>query len=308
MAERISEDPIAANGLRLMFALLPIVFVSGIRVAAMQASAIARWNVTRAIQPVSYFIAIVLLAAIGKLSVASVIAALLITLGLQALGSVLLDSHRSDRESRSDRRWSKGLLTYGLKNVAIGAPWLLNSRLDQLVLSLNVPMAELGNYVLAVSLSLLAAPFATAFGSLAFPRIAASEGLEARRRIGRAAVFGSLGTAAALLLPMAAAAPLLIPAAFGSGFAGAVVPLVILVPGTIAFVGNQVMADVLRGLDRPMTPALAEGIGVLITVALLILLVPTYGIRGAAVASVIAYLGVFSIESVALRGSWARAG
>jgi antigen flippase len=52
---------------------------------------------------------------------------------------------------------------------------------------------------------------------------------------------------------------------------------------------NQVTGDMLRGRNRPMVVARAEGLAAVFTVILLVILVPVVGVYGAAIASVVAY-------------------
>jgi O-antigen/teichoic acid export membrane protein len=85
--------------------------------------------------------------------------------------------------------------------------------------------------------------------------------------------------------------------AFGSAFDGAVEPMYILLPGML-FVGmGAVVTGNLRGIARPGISSIIAGATMLITISLDFLLIPHYGINGAAAASTIAYTfyGIASI-------------
>jgi O-antigen/teichoic acid export membrane protein len=153
----------------------------------------------------------------------------------------------------------------------------------------TVSSAALGNYAAAVSISQLAFPISTAFGSVAFPRIARAKSAVEAVRVQRTAILGAVASSLAVLLPLAIVAAWLIPTVFGSGYATAVTPFWLLVPGTAAYCVNYVIEDVLRGWGRPLGAAIAEGIGAALTLLLLPILVAIGGIKGAAVASSIAY-------------------
>jgi O-antigen/teichoic acid export membrane protein len=88
---------------------------------------------------------------------------------------------------------------------------------------------------------------------------------------------------------MSLVSPWLVPTVFGSGYESAVTTLWVLVPAAVVFIVNQVMEEILRGRGLPSVPAIAEGAGALVTIVLLLLLVPKFGIIGAAIASGIAY-------------------
>jgi O-antigen/teichoic acid export membrane protein len=95
-----------------------------------------------------------------------------------------------------------------------------------------------------------------------------------------------------LLAPLAAAlalaAPWLVPALFGSAFQPAVRVTQVLAGAALFLSLNAVLSDGFRGMSRPAVPALAEVASLGLAVALLWLLIPRYGIMGAAGASLAA--------------------
>jgi O-antigen/teichoic acid export membrane protein len=289
LAALIGKEPVVVWGLRILFVLLPLYLIPGVWVATLQATSIRLWNISRLIQPVLYVTGIAGLAVTDRLDVRSAVYVFVSSLVVQALVSGFLVIRTVTGIGGPRKDLVSPLLGYGVKTVASTAPWLINTRFDQLLLSVSVSSALLGQYAVAVSLSMLAAPVATAFGYVAFPRIAAAKTKEESARIERVAIIGAFAAAAAVMVPLALLANWVIPFLFGSEFRGAVIPLLILAPGTILWVVNQVLADILRGHGQPFVPAIAEGIAALITVSLLLILVPRFGIRGAAFVSAIAY-------------------
>jgi O-antigen/teichoic acid export membrane protein len=91
------------------------------------------------------------------------------------------------------------------------------------------------------------------------------------------------------LLPIAASSYWLIPAVFGPAYRAAVPLVLILTPGGIFLACSQVTGDLLRGLGRPGLVAVAQGFAAVFTVVLLIALLPSAGVAGAAIASTVAY-------------------
>jgi len=288
------------------FAAVPLVIVGGIWTSALQALEIRAWNRARLIQPTVYFVGTLLLWSIGSLSVLTSVGVLLTAIAAQAAVARHLVTRNTSGEACFQRVLVRPLLQYGWRTSLSALPVQVNYRLDQVVLSLIVTAGTLGNYAVAVSLAALASPIGSAFGSIAFPQIAGSRSTHEIDRIQRHAIFGSLAAAAALLLPLALVAPWLVPALFGPGFERAVLPFRILTLGSIVYVMNQVIGDVLRGRGRPLVPALAEGLAAIVTVVLLMILVPAYGVRGAAITSTIAYAAASVVLIVALRRARAR--
>jgi O-antigen/teichoic acid export membrane protein len=291
--------------LRILFALLPVYTLPICWIATLQAVRIQHWNAARVVQPAAYFLAILALAVTSRLTVGTAVAALVISLALQLLIGAALVWREIGFPARPSLALWRPMFSYGLKSTTSLGPNLVNYRLDQLVLSLMVPAASLGNYAVAVSVSALATPIAFAFGYVAFPRIAAAKTRAEARRVEKTAILGSLAVATAVLVPVGILADWLIPFVFGEGFDRAVIALWLLIPGTIAFSANQVAEDILRGQGRPLAPAIAETVGVGLTLVLLVSLVPLIGIYGAAITSAIVYgvVGVILVRMLKSRRS-----
>ena len=105
----------------------------------------------------------------------------------------------------------------------------------------------------------------------------------------RMAVLASAGLASAILLPLAGVAHWLVPLVFGTGYRGAVPLLWILTPGAVFLACGQVVGDLLRGRNRPIVVAQAQGLAAVLTMILLFTLLPLMGVAAAAIASTVAY-------------------
>lgn len=196
--------------------------------------------------------------------------------------------------------WSASLLkplfTYGGKVYLSSVVAQTNLRLDQMIMSAVAPLAELGKYVVAVSMASIMGPLYMALAIVALPRVTHQAnpyagGLESARYVQLGALAG-IPIAVLGVLGMSWLLPLL----FGDQYPGAVLPAQILMVASVSQGMNLVLGNSLRGLGRPGLPAIAEGLGVIITVALLLLLLPVFGSVGAAVTSLIAYSAVMLVE------------
>ena len=111
----------------------------------------------------------------------------------------------------------------------------------------------------------------------------------AARLIRGACVKGLLYTAA-IALAVGAAAPFVIPPLFGEEFDGAVRPLLLLLPGVVAYAPVNILVVYLSiRAGRPRLSLLVSLIGLVVTAAMSLVFIPPYGASGAAVASAIGY-------------------
>ena len=93
-------------------------------------------------------------------------------------------------------------------------------------------------------------------------------------------------------LSMAVIGEWLIVTLFGAAFQPAYPALLALLPGLFGLCYASILRLDLLGKNRPGTISLMMGLGALLNLALNLLLIPTYGIVGAAAASSVAYLAV----------------
>lgn len=215
--------------------------------------------------------------------------------GLAVLGAVawialrrrLVDPIRPGRE-----QWPR-LLRYGAPLSLAAVPQIANTRFDQLLLIPFVSSEELGFYVAAVAFATLSTPVVSAFGIVLFPRISEAKGANEIKRLILRYVRPAIVTAALVAAVGASTAPFLLPLLFGSGFDAAVPVSQILLPAGAILACSEVLKSVLLGLARTSTILSSEITGLVFNIAGLAILVPAFGIVGAAVASLLAYAVTF---------------
>lgn len=292
-------------GYRMIFAASVVSFVAAGYIYALQGRDIRRWNVTRLVQPTLGFLGIIVAWRIGALDLRTALLVVVATLSVQLLWAYIVCRRAGLAPGRAELRLVRPLFSYGAAQIAALTPATVNAQLDQLILSQAVPAADLGRYAIAVTLSLLPLPLVSAIGYVAFPRLAAG-GLrgEVGRKAQMRALAGAAGLAAGLMVPIAGAAPWLVPLVFGSEYGQAVPLLWVLAPGTIFLASGQVLGDLLRGNNRPGSVAKAQSIAALFTVALLLALLPVVGVYGAAVATSVAYGVALAAMLVSIRRMW----
>jgi O-antigen/teichoic acid export membrane protein len=295
LADGRSNETLA---IRILFLSSPIAFVDGSFTYALQAQNIRRWMVALVVQPITYLIFIVIGAASGWLDLIS--AALIVAGSLlaQAIVAAAFCQHEGLLHGRHDRVLGRRVIVYGTSQLLTTTPTTVNTNLDQLILSQTVPIAGLGQYALASSLTTIATPLVGPIGMVLFPRLAAGHESGSRSRlVQRRAVLVTVAVSGVVMLALAATAGTLVPLAFGHRFRPAVELIWIMAPAGVFVCVNRVAADLLRGRGRPLSAALAQGVGAVLTIAMLAILIPAFGVVGAAVTTSVTY-GVTSVVMI----------
>ncbi len=190
---------------------------------------------------------------------------------------------------RPSTRLGRQVAWYGARAQVGNVLWLLNLRLDFLILGGIAGPAALGVYAVASKFAEVMRLGPIAINYVLYPRFAglpAEEGVrEARRLMPRATLIVAAG------VPLVAASSVVgLPLLYGSLFDSAVLPACIIVMALAPEGAAAVSSALLWGLGKPGTNSLAMAAGLVVTVALDLLLIPSHGALGAAAASAAAYL------------------
>jgi O-antigen/teichoic acid export membrane protein len=191
-------------------------------------------------------------------------------------------------------------LWYGAKAHSTNVSFLLNARLDLLILPAFVPAATVGLYSVATNVSWIVFALAGSVAAIVLPvaaRQGATLGPATVARSVRATLFVALGLAAGLAL---VAGPL-VHLVFGASFDASVGALRILLPGSVLYAVALVLVSGLYAANRPFTAACVQGTGLVVTVAGLLLFLRPGGIEAAAWVSTAAYATVFAGALLAYR-------
>jgi O-antigen/teichoic acid export membrane protein len=198
-------------------------------------------------------------------------------------------------KSRPSREFAVATVRYGLVVNVGSIAWTANRQLALVVLAALASLEDVGLFSVALG---YASPVGAASLALALhtlPDVAAeqdprAQAALARRRIRMTILITLPITAAAII-----AAPVLLPLAFGDDFSEAVRTAQVLAGGQAVLGLSHVLSEISRGMGRPGLPALAEGLGVALSLVVLPLVVPPYGIVGAAASGAVIFLGVSAV-------------
>ena len=164
----------------------------------------------------------------------------------------------------------------------------LNQRLDIFLVAAFASLRDVGLYALAVSLAQLLGLVSNSVGTAMVPRIAsrsASEGAFQAAQLSRMTLaVGVVGAVAFALI----ASPL-VHIVYGQVYAGALPPLLALLPGAVALIIVNILGSYFFGLGRMRINLVVSVIGLCATLPLDLTLIPRFGATGAAVASSVSY-------------------
>ncbi|MBF6601082.1 MAG: polysaccharide biosynthesis C-terminal domain-containing protein [Dehalococcoidia bacterium] len=192
------------------------------------------------------------------------------------------------------------LARFGLQGESGNALQLLNYRLDQYIVRGFVGLAGVGIYAVGVSMSEGVFLLANAVAIVLVPRLTSADA-ENAGAITPVACRNTMLMAAAGAAVLAAAAAWVIPPVFGSGFRDSVQALWWLLPGTVALTGSKILTSYIFSRGRPLVNTMITVASLAVTLVALFVLVPAFGVDGAAAASSLAYATHFAVALYAYR-------
>jgi len=181
---------------------------------------------------------------------------------------------------------------FGLRGYVGNVLQFFNYRLDVFIVNFFLGPAGVGIYGVAVALAELLWHLPHAVSFVIFPKASASTPEVMNRFTPR--VFGiTLGLTALGGLGLALVGKLLIRVIYTAAFDAAYVAMLALLPGVILLGGAKVLTNEIAGRGYPQYNSISSGLGLIVTVGLDLLLIPRFGILGAALASTAAYTTTF---------------
>jgi len=298
MPHLLAAEPsrIVAESRVYMF-IVPILFFINTPPAVLRGRGDMRaWNVLRLTQPLGYVVILLVAAFVPVDRVTFVAFAMFGWIAAHVVLSrwYLPGPHRFEGEQVGP------MLRYGALSISATTPSLLNGRMDQLVMGAFLSPHLLGLYAVAVAWSLAVTPVSNAFGQVILPRLAGAHGSEdAAERLCATSRIAS-GINVLMGLGFLLISPLAVSIMFGASFAPAIPATMVLVVAAVCLGMNQFLEEAVRGLGRPGLATVAELCGFAVTAVGLAVLLPRFGILGAALASLLSYTTVLIMLVVIL--------
>lgn len=190
---------------------------------------------------------------------------------------------------RYDREFTSSALRMGLAGQAGNVLTFLNVRFDQLLVPALAGLHAGGIYFIAGRVAEVVGQASTAASSMLFPHVAAQPDAARTRTTERTARLTLLATLG-LAIGLGAVSPVALPLIFGEPYRAGVPALLLLLVAMIPLALSRVLAADLKGRGRPGLVSVGTSVGVVLLLLGDVLLIPRFGIEGAAMAAIVAQL------------------
>jgi enterobacterial common antigen flippase len=183
----------------------------------------------------------------------------------------------------------KESLAYGLRYFPGLITAMATLRLDQLLLAAMAPSAVIGLYVVAVRLSEITTVLASSVSDVLLPEVASLDSKEESLQLLTKSLRQTFYVYVVVLIPLWMAAPMILRFAYGQEFLAATGTLRLLLIASLLWSLGSIVNSGLNGLGFPILSTISRLSSAVVTVIALLYWLPTRGIVGAALASVLGY-------------------
>ncbi len=205
---------------------------------------------------------------------------------------IILERVLHRRGGRYLRRWDgeamRSMLQFGMRGHVGNILQYFNYRLDFFIVNIFLGASSVGMYSVSTRLAELVWYFPSSVGFVIFPKAASSSSAEMNRFTPRAFRW-TLGIAVSGAFVMALLGPLFIRLIYTDSFMDAYRPMLALLPGVVLLGSARVLTNDIAGRGYPQYNSISSAIALILTVVLDLLLIPRFGIMGAALASTASY-------------------
>lgn len=162
-------------------------------------------------------------------------------------------------------------------------------RLDQMMLAIFAPTDIIGLYIVAVALAEITATLASSVADALMPQVAAAQDSKESALLLGKSLRLVLYAHSVVLVPLWILSPYILGIVYGEGFVEATTALRILLLASVAWSAALTVISGLDGFGHPGLSSIARLISAATTVTALLILLPRWGINGAAAASLLGY-------------------
>jgi len=272
---------------QLVMLAAPVSLITLILTSVLQArEEFTLYNAVRYLPPLLTLLALILLAMLHRLTPFSAVLCYMLPVVPVFLWTLARLSKLYRPRVHGLRTASINLTSYGLRSCGIDLAGTLAYYLDRVLLVGLLAPATMGLYVVALSLARMLNVFHSAVVSVLFTK---TSGRPLEEVVALTGLAARISTALTLLaaLGLAIFGPWVLSLVYGHEYLGAVTVFRILVLEVVLSGMTWVLAQAFMALGRPGLVTVLQGVGLCLNVSLLLVLVPSYGLKGAGLALLI---------------------
>ncbi len=193
------------------------------------------------------------------------------------------------------------MLPYAWRTASTATATSVTRRFDQVLLVAVVQPEQLGQYAVAVAVASITNLLTSGLALALFGHLRGEASSQRALARYRRSIWMTFVMSSTVALGLALVAPLVLQVVFGADFGPAATALRLLLPGAVAYDVLVVIGTKLYSDGRPGEAARAALLGAVLTVVGLFVLVPHFGIEGAAAVTSLAFLA--EVAFLAARGA-----
>ncbi len=219
-------------------------------------------------------------------------------LGASILGLIALSLALRSKGGVFIPKWNslimRSTLSFGLKGQIGNILQFFNYRLDMFIVNYFLGLGDVGIYSISVGLAELLWYFPNAVGFVIFPKAASTKpevmNVFTPRVFRITLAMTAIGAVGLIFLGRP-----VISLIYSSTFLPAYVPMLALLPGVVLLGSAKVLTNEIAGRGYPHYNSVSAGLALILTVIFDFMLIPHYGVFGAALASSISYAVIFFV-------------
>ncbi|MCP4727428.1 MAG: flippase [bacterium] len=276
--------------IKYVYILIPLILFNVLALSVYQSKKLFYdYNCFVLLRPLTFLIFVGYLKFFGEFDIINTILAFIASFLAVDILQIVLSKRTGFKKISFNRGLLKESLKYGIKGHMGNMLQFFNYRLDFYFIVLFVGDEQLGFYSVAIAFSEVLMIIPRSISLVIFPEISEKESETEIRLLTERACRLTLMFTLLSGVVFYFACEYLIPFFYAGKFNSSIEPLIILLPGVVALSVGNILAHNLLGRKFPVFASIASGCGLVVTVVLDLILIPEYGIWGAAVASSLSY-------------------
>ncbi|MFQ5823062.1 MAG: oligosaccharide flippase family protein [bacterium] len=258
-----------------------------------------RYNILNVLRPVTFILIFVLCYLIFKFKVLAGIIAWDFAAIIAAIGSIFFVKNLTSLrlKLKIDFEALKQILKYGSKVYLGEVVTFLNYRLNIMFIGFFLNPTQVGYFAIVIVIAESLWFMSASVGVVMFPTVASMDKNKAAEIMPKV-VRNIFFVTTLMVLALSSIDRYIISLTFGEAFLPALKPLRLLYPGIAVFSVMKIISSYILGQGKPNVTMNISIVGLIINIALNIMLIPVWGINGAAFASTLSYFLLTLIEVI----------